>query len=587
MERSVWSSTSRGSSGMFKNMTISTKLVAGSFVFSAVMAFALIYVLTTVESISSISVEQQELVEQQISAIKHQEEMQLLQRDERNKYLLASEIDKEFRELRAWLLDLSVSWLNEAEDQANTTQENLNSKLAELATQDGDLAKILTDKTQAFYDVMLEAVDAYVDDNRVKGNSLIAGSRKQAEDIELLILHFQQTADKNFEQVSLQAKSANLEVTRSGNQVREAADSIVYKTAELFTLSLILLIIIIILSIIYTYVMRREICSPIERLRSTVERIEKQSDLTSRFEVRSMDEIGVTGVAFNRMMEQFSTIVSKVTDACQQLDTAVSELVSIMQETKQGVVLQQQSTEQVAAAINQMATTVQEVAQHTEHAKQATLNATDAASHGRKMVENSVEQTLGLSNMISDANQAIARVEKDSNVIGTVLDVIRGISEQTNLLALNAAIEAARAGEAGRGFAVVADEVRTLAKRTHESTEEINKIISNLQSGTQQAVSVMSQGDEDAKSVVEQAEKAGTALKTIEDQISEINELNAMIDTSAEQQALVAAEINQNVVSISDGSISTTQAVENTVSASENLLQLSRHLASLVQQFKI
>ncbi|MPY21508.1 methyl-accepting chemotaxis protein [Shewanella psychropiezotolerans] len=572
---------------MFKNMTISTKLVAGSFGFSAVMAFALIYVLTTVESISSISVEQQVLVEQQINAIRHQEEMQLLQRVERNKYLLASEIDKEFRELRAWLLDLSVSWLNEAEDQANITQEHLNSKLAELATQDGDLARTLTDKTQAFYDVMLEAVDAYVDDNRVKGNSLIAGSRQQAEDIELLILHFQQAADKNFEQVSLQAKSASVDVTRSGNLVREAADRIVNKTAELFTLSLILLIVIILLSIIYTYVMRREICTPIERLRSTVECIEKQSDLTSRFEVRSMDEIGVTGVAFNRMMEQFGTIVSKVTDACQQLDAAVSDLVNIMQETKQGVVLQQQSTEQVAAAINQMATTVQEVAQHTEHAKQATLNATDAASHGRQMVESSVEQTLGLSKMISDANQAIARVEKDSSVIGTVLDVIRGISEQTNLLALNAAIEAARAGEAGRGFAVVADEVRTLAQRTQDATEEINKIISNLQSGTQHAVSVMSQGDDDAKSVVDQAEKAGAALKIIEEQITEINQLNAMIDSSAEQQALVAAEINQNIVSISDGSISTTQAVEKTVSASENLLQLSRHLASLVQQFKV
>lgn len=572
---------------MFKNMTISTKLVAGSFGFSAVMAFALIYVLTTVESISSISVEQQVLVEQQINAIRHQEEMQLLQRVERNKYLLASEIDKEFRELRAWLLDLSVSWLNEAEDQANITQEHLNSKLAELVTQDGDLARTLTDKTQAFYDVMLEAVDAYVDDNRVKGNSLIAGSRQQAEDIELLILHFQQAADKNFEQVSLQAKSASVDVTRSGNLVREAADRIVNKTAELFTLSLILLIVIILLSIIYTYVMRREICTPIERLRSTVECIEKQSDLTSRFEVRSMDEIGVTGVAFNRMMEQFGTIVSKVTDACQQLDAAVSDLVNIMQETKQGVVLQQQSTEQVAAAINQMATTVQEVAQHTEHAKQATLNATDAASHGRQMVESSVEQTLGLSKMISDANQAIARVEKDSSVIGTVLDVIRGISEQTNLLALNAAIEAARAGEAGRGFAVVADEVRTLAQRTQDATEEINKIISNLQSGTQHAVSVMSQGDDDAKSVVDQAEKAGAALKIIEEQITEINQLNAMIDSSAEQQALVAAEINQNIVSISDGSISTTQAVEKTVSASENLLQLSRHLASLVQQFKV
>ncbi|QFU22125.1 methyl-accepting chemotaxis protein [Shewanella eurypsychrophilus] len=572
---------------MFKNMTISTKLVAGSFGFSAVIAIALIYVLTTVESISSISIEQQELVEQQIDAIRHQEEMQTLQQIERNKYLLAGEIDREFRDLRAWMLDLSVSWLNEAEDQANATQEHLNSKLDELSKIDASLANELKNKTQAFYDLMLEAVDAYVDDNRVKGNSLIAGSRAQAEEIELLILSFQQVANISFENVSLKAKSASAEVTRSGSLVRDAAAQVVQKNSELFFLSITLLVVIILLSIIYTYVMRREICTPIERLRSTVERIEKESDLTSRFEVRSLDEIGITGTAFNRMMAQFATIVSKVTDACQQLDTAVSDLVKIMRETKQGVVDQQDSTEQVAAAINQMATTVQEVAQHTEQATLATLNATEAASHGRQMVENSVTQTLGLTNMIADANLAIARVEKDSSAIGKVLDVIRGISEQTNLLALNAAIEAARAGEAGRGFAVVADEVRTLALRTQESTEEINKIINNLQSGTQHAVSIMSQGDEDAKSVLEQAQKAGDALKTIEEQITEINELNAMIDTSAEQQAVVASEINQNVVSISDGSISTTEAVENTVSASENLLLLSRHLASLVQQFKV
>ena len=572
---------------MFRNITISTKLVAGSFGFSAIVALTLIYVLTTVESISSISVDQQELVVQQVNAIKHQEEMQSLQETERGKYLLATEIDKEFRELRAWLLDLSVSWLNEAEDNANTTHEKLTNKLQELSALDKDLAEALTSKVQDFYDLMLEAVDAYVDENRVKGNSLIAKSRIQAEEIGALILDFQQTANKNIEQVSQEVKSANLEVTRSGNQVREAASSIVNMTSELFTLSLALLAIIFILSVIYTYVMRREICSPIDRLRSTVEHIEQQSDLTSRFKIKNMDEIGVTGTAFNRMMEQFATIVSKVTDACQQLDTAVSTLVSIMQETKQGVVVQQRSTEQVATAINQMATTVEEVALHTEHAKQVTLKATDASHHGGDVVQRSMDKALSLSSMMSGANEAIVQVEKESNVIGTVLDVIRGISEQTNLLALNAAIEAARAGEEGRGFAVVADEVRTLAKRTHDSTEEINKIISNLQTGTQHAVNVMSEGDREAKEVVEQAENAGKALKKIEEQIAEINDLNSMIASSAEEQAVVAADINKNIVSISDGSVSTTQAVENTVSASEELMQLSRHLADLVQQFKV
>lgn len=572
---------------MFRNITISTKLVAGSFGFSAIVALTLIYVLTTVESISSISVDQQELVVQQVNAIKHQEEMQSLQETERGKYLLATEIDKEFRELRAWLLDLSVSWLNEAEDNANTTHEKLTNKLQELSALDKDLAEALTSKVQDFYDLMLEAVDAYVDENRVKGNSLIAKSRIQAEEIGALILDFQQTANKNIEQVSQEVKSANLEFTRSGNQVREAASSIVNMTSELFTLSLALLAIIFILSVIYTYVMRREICSPIDRLRSTVEHIEQQSDLTSRFKIKNMDEIGVTGTAFNRMMEQFATIVSKVTDACQQLDTAVSTLVSIMQETKQGVVVQQRSTEQVATAINQMATTVEEVALHTEHAKQVTLKATDASHHGGDVVQRSMDKALSLSSMMSGANEAIVQVEKESNVIGTVLDVIRGISEQTNLLALNAAIEAARAGEEGRGFAVVADEVRTLAKRTHDSTEEINKIISNLQTGTQHAVNVMSEGDREAKEVVEQAENAGKALKKIEEQIAEINDLNSMIASSAEEQAVVAADINKNIVSISDGSVSTTQAVENTVSASEELMQLSRHLADLVQQFKV
>lgn len=572
---------------MLRKINISTKLVAGSLIFSAIVAAALIYILTVVDQTSDISVDQRAYVQAQVEAIQRQDELEALLTAERHKIALANEVDREFRVFRAWMLDLSVSWLNEAEDAADASMDRLTTKLQQLADIDAELASFIQGKSEQFKDIMLEAVDAYVDENRVKGNSLVADGRILAEEISSQITAFQQEREVAFKDITQQTSDAGLAVTEAGTQVENAANSVVEMNSDLLRVAFTILVLFLVLSGLYSYVMRREVCVPIERLRNTVEQIQKESDLSIRFEVRAMDEIGITGVAFNRMMEQFSEIVKKVCQACKELDQAMSKLMSLMQQAREGAMSQQQATSQVATAINEMAATVQEVALHTQQATRSTERAKETTDQGISVVNNSVDGTVGLSNLISEANTVIARVESDSSKIGSVLDVIRGISEQTNLLALNAAIEAARAGESGRGFAVVADEVRTLAQKTQESTEEIDKMISNLQSGSHQAVELMAKGNQDAQSVASQAEEAGAAFQTIETQITEINDLNTQIATSAEEQSAVADEINQNVNDISDSCTSTSEAVEQTAEASDNLMKLSRHLACLVKEFKV
>ncbi|MCJ8339655.1 MAG: methyl-accepting chemotaxis protein [Pseudomonadales bacterium] len=568
-------------------MNISTKLVVGNLSFSAIVAIAFIYILFGVQETSDISIEQQEFVNRQIQAIQQQEKILKLQTSERNDLMLIIEIDQEFRDLRAWLLDLSVSWLNEAEDNANTSLEDLQKLLDELAKIDANLAETLSEKTNQLFELMLEAVDSYVDENRVQGNSMVSDGRVLVEEIELLIHDFQQNSHEVLDNLNQQATQAGQIVTLSGDKVKQSADIIVTNNSSLLTVSLSILVLIILLSLAFSYLMRRTICVRIERLRNTVEKIQQQSDLTLRFKVRNMDEIGVTGTAFNLMMDQFSSIVSQVSDACLELDQAISNLVSLMQQAKAGVVKQQQATMQVAAAISEMTTTVQGISGHTEQATLAMGEARASASRGRKMVDSSTSDTQKLSQLMSRADKSIRDVEKFSNDIGTVLDVIGSISSQTNLLALNAAIEAARAGEAGRGFAVVADEVRTLAQKTQNSTTEINDIIASLQSGTHDAVDLMDDGNKEALHVSKQAEETGVSFETIEHKIHEIDDLNTMISKSAEEQTIVVDDINHNIVDINQRFATTTDAVESTLKASENILKLSHSLASLVKLFKV
>jgi len=312
-----------------------------------------------------------------------------------------------------------------------------------------------------------------------------------------------------------------------------------------------------------------------------------EGDLTRRLKVQGRDEIAQLATAFNNFAEKIHAVVSKVISATTSLSGAASELSAITAQSSEGVTRQQMETEQVATAMNEMTSTVQEVANHAEQAAKAANDANNYSHKGNTIVSNSVSAIGDLANEITNASSVITQVEKDSQDIGGVLDVIRGIAEQTNLLALNAAIEAARAGEQGRGFAVVADEVRTLASRTQESTEEIQHMIEKLQHGAHNAVDAMHSSQTRATDTVEHSSKAGEALNSITQSVDSITSMNLQIASAAEEQSQVAEEINQNVVRITDIAQETSGSMQQIAASSDELAELSVSLDKLMGSFKV
>lgn len=310
-------------------------------------------------------------------------------------------------------------------------------------------------------------------------------------------------------------------------------------------------------------------------------------DLTVQVNLSSRDEMSQIADSFNVMAQQFNQIVKQITSSSQQVASSSEKLSAITEQTRQSIYEQQSQTEQVATAMNEMSATVQEVSKNIAGTAQATQEAHAETAEGRKVVEEAVEGIQQLAGQIDSASEVVHQLEQDSENINTVLDVIKGVAEQTNLLALNAAIEAARAGEQGRGFAVVADEVRTLAGRTQESTEEINQVIEKLQSGSRKAVEVMNRSREEAQSVVEQATKAGTSLSAISTAVEHIKDMSTQIASAAEQQNATAEEINHNITSITEMANETSSGAQQTASASEDLAQLGTELQGFVSQFSI
>ncbi|WP_455366852.1 methyl-accepting chemotaxis protein [Kaarinaea lacus] len=356
------------------------------------------------------------------------------------------------------------------------------------------------------------------------------------------------------------------------------------------TISLVgfLLIVGVLVGFAGSFFISRAIVSPLAETKAAMEDIASgNGDLTKRINVKGNDEIAQLANAFNHFASKVQEIVTEVSNITTRVASASERMTVVTEETRKGADRQQQETDEVAIAVNEMAASGQEVARNANAAAEAAHNADVAADNGRQVVGHTIEAIDSLAREVKEAGVVIDRVEKDSESIGGVLDVIKGIAEQTNLLALNAAIEAARAGEQGRGFAVVADEVRTLASRTQQSTAEIQTMIERLQSGTQDAVNVMDQSREMAEATVGQAAKAGTSLEEINSAVTTIKDLNSQIACSAEEQSAVAEEINQKVVRISDITDQTAAGAQQTSSASNELNQLAETLKLLVGQFKV
>ena len=311
-------------------------------------------------------------------------------------------------------------------------------------------------------------------------------------------------------------------------------------------------------------------------------------DLTGgNLPVTTQDEIGDLTENINHMSNSLRDLVTMVSNSTDELAAASSQLANTADSTNQGMTNQQGETQQVATAMNEMSATVQEVARNAAEAATSANDADNQASEGSNVVAQTMQSIQQLAGNIEQASATINTLGEDTKGVDDIVKVISGIADQTNLLALNAAIEAARAGEQGRGFAVVADEVRTLAASTQTSTEEIRNMLERLKVGSNNAVEVMNAGHEQAQHSVEQATKASDALQAITNAVAEISNMNTQIATASEEQSAVAEEMNRSIVRINTESDSTLQSSQETGTAAAQVGALSSQLQGLISQFKV
>jgi len=335
------------------------------------------------------------------------------------------------------------------------------------------------------------------------------------------------------------------------------------------------------------YIIRRVIISRINSMRHTMEAMTEDEDLSRIVTVHAEDEVGAMGHSFNRMIGKFRHSLEAVAGVTHQLGEVSERVSSVAEKTHAAVLAQRSETDMVASAMNEMSATVQEVAHHASQTAAASSDADDQSKAGVTLATEALDGIDGLIREIEQAAQVIKQVETDTASIGMVLGVINGIAEQTNLLALNAAIEAARAGEQGRGFAVVADEVRTLASRTQKSTGDIQATIEQLQKGVRNAVQVMEGAQARAHAGSGCVAKAAQSLNGIAGEVGTINDMNMQIATAAEEQSAVAEEINRNITTISDIADTTAADARQTSQISEELVHLAAELNRLVSQFRL
>jgi methyl-accepting chemotaxis protein len=366
-------------------------------------------------------------------------------------------------------------------------------------------------------------------------------------------------------------------------------DTITTKTGSKEKLSLfknIISIGLVFLIIGLIYWLAKGILDSVHNISNVIRYSSEHKDLSVRVNTKVQDELGETGAAFNEMMESFQSTINEVNSASIQMAAAAEELSSVTLQTDENVNQQKSETKVLVRAIETMVNAALQVAENSLLAAESSTQTTAESTEGRNVINSAVATINSLSESILRASSAIERVEQDSEKIGTVLDVIRGIAEQTNLLALNAAIEAARAGEQGRGFAVVADEVRTLAGRTQESTQEIQSMIESLQAGAKEAVSLMDESSTLTSDSVEKTSAADQRFIQISESVEHISKLNSQISDSAKAQASTSEEVNCHVASITEITAHTELGAKETSQASKDLAKIASQLQVLVNQFK-
>lgn len=348
-----------------------------------------------------------------------------------------------------------------------------------------------------------------------------------------------------------------------------------------------LLVIVPLIGILISLYLSQKISRPLQKLKSTIEEIEANNDLTLRSDIETKDEIESLSNSFNDLVATLSSIVQEVSSKSGSMSTKLTQLSEISTKNKSLMVEQSNKIQDITTAMNEMVISIAEVARNAESATVSANSGNDQAIKGKETVKQTSDAINRLAVDVNSAAGVIAKLNEESGNIGSVLVVIKSIAEQTNLLALNAAIEAARAGEQGRGFAVVADEVRTLAQRTHDSTSEIEALIAALQKSSESAYKAMGANESLATESVEHSNNAGESLSSITASVSEIVDINVQIAGAAEEQSATSSEINDNIQNVQSFSEETVKNSQHVSEITVEVDKLGSELASLVSRFKV
>jgi len=429
----------------------------------------------------------------------------------------------------------------------------------------------------------------------LKSLNAVFGSSQQAALSALeTALGAYRSAVQSYKAANANIVAARAEMTTQGADIVTISDKLYdiqldrrdAESAQARSLQLISTLLALLVGIIAAWVITRQITRPLQDTLAVVERI-ASGDLSHNIQVTRRDELGVLQQGIQRMGTTLRELISGIRDGVTQIASAAEELSAVTEQTSAGVNSQKIETDQVATAMHEMTATVQEVARNAEQASLAAADADGQARAGDKVVAEAIAQIERLAAEVARSTDAMTHLQQESNKIGSVMDVIKAVAEQTNLLALNAAIEAARAGEAGRGFAVVADEVRGLAQRTQKSTEEIEGLVAGLQNGTQQVANAMNNSRSLTDSSVDLTRKAGASLENITRTVSNIQSMNQQIAAAAEQQSAVAEEISRSIVNVRDVSEQTATASDETAKSSVELARLGSQLQQMVSHFRV
>lgn len=470
-----------------------------------------------------------------------------------------------------WLTDISATrgldglndGFNEAEKSAEDFRDSLK-KLTQLAPERNSQIQALATPFEQFYSKGKEMAQAYVDQGPSAGNAMMSDFDERAE--------------------SLYEKLNTLESQIKNQVIEETKEETLATQVARNTVFINIIAIMGVLAISYFTFIR--IFNQLPVLNEELHRI-ADGNLAKEINVEKYQAISELMEPLEETRKSLANIVKQIVEYTTELTQSASSLLRTSEQAKADLDAQQVETNQAATAVNEMTVTSHEVSQNVSEAANAATDANNETTEGKRIVNDATHEIEGLSSQISSTAATIQQLGEDSEAINTVIDVIRSIAEQTNLLALNAAIEAARAGEQGRGFAVVADEVRTLASRTQQSTEEINQMIQKLQEGAKQAVESMNVSCDQVSAAVEKTSEAENSLTRITDAVSRINQMSLQIATAAEEQSQVAEEINRNITSINEKADHAVETAIHTQNTSAHQANIANELKRLVDRFHV